>query len=107
MSDKKLLKSVYLRNRDIQTHNGLCTILPVQSVRSCIQTDRDLWRIYVDSIESRKLLFSDGFTLHNINVSVFDTNSFSAGTENPDERVVRVPIRGIPLSVEDSCIAKH
>ena len=36
-------------------------------------------------------------------MSVFDTNPFSAGKENPNEEVVRVTIRGIPLSVEDSC----
>ena len=114
MSDKKLLKPVYLRNRDIQTNKKdpitdsalACAVGEVISDIVCIQRDRDLWRIYVDSIESRKLLVSDGFTLQNISVSVFDTNPFSAGTENPNEEVVRVTIRGIPLSVEDSCITK-
>ena len=114
MSDKKLLKPVYLRNRDIQTNKNdpitdyalACAVGEVISDIVCIQRDRDLWRIYVDSIESRKLLVSDGFTLQNISVSVFDTNPFSAGTENPNEEVVRVTIRGIPLSVEDSCITK-
>ena len=87
-------------------HKCACAVGEVISDIVCIQRDRDFWRIYVDSIESRKLLLSDGFTLHNISVSVFDTNLFSAGTENPNERVMKVPIRGIPLSVEDSCITK-
>jgi hypothetical protein len=47
---------------------------------------------------------SESFTLNNLNVSVFDTNPFSAGTEKPNEEVVRVTVRGVPLSVEDSCV---
>ena len=43
-----------------------CAVGEVISDIVCIQRDRDLWRIYVDSIESRKLLLSDGFTLQNI-----------------------------------------
>jgi hypothetical protein len=71
---------------------------------SCVQRDRDLWRIYVGSKESRSLLVSNGFTLNNLSVSVFDTNPFSAGTEKLNEEVVRVTVRGVPLSVEDSCV---
>ena len=89
MSDKKLLKLVYLRNRDIQTNKKdpitdyalACAVGEVISDIVCFQRDRDLWLIYVDSIESRKLLVFDRFTLHYISVSVFDTNPFSVGTE--------------------------
>ena len=109
MSDKKLLKPVYLRNRDIQTNKKdpitdyalACAVSEVISDIVSIQRDRDLWRIYVDSIESQKLLLSDGFWLF---LSLIQT--FSAGRENPNEEVVRVTIRGIPLSVEDSYITK-
>ena len=43
-----------------------CAVVEVISDIVCIQRDRDLWRINVDSIENRKLLLSDGFTLQNI-----------------------------------------
>ena len=100
---------MYLRNRDIQTNKKdpitdyalACAVSEVISDIVSIQRDRDLWRIYVDSVESQKLLLSDGFWLF---LSLIQT--FSAGRENPNEEVVRVPIRGIPLSVEDSYITK-
>ena len=112
MAYKKLLKPVYLRNRDIQTNKKepisdyalACAVGEVVSDISCVQRDRDLWRIYVGTKESRSLLVSNGFTLNNLSVSVFDTNPFSAGTEKPNEEVVRVTVRGVPLSVEDSCV---
>lgn len=108
----EMLKPVYLRNRDIQSKKGsqITDFDLVGAVGAkitdikCIQRDRDLWRIYVDSRESRNLLVSEGFELRNRSISVFDTNPFSAGTEKPDEEVLRVTVKGVPLSVEDSCI---
>ena len=108
----RMLKPVYLRNRDIQckkdaqiTDYALAGAVgsKITDIK-CIQRDRDLWRIYVDSRESRNLLVAEGFELGNRTISVFDTNPFSAGTEKPDEEVLRVTVKGVPLSVEDSCI---
>lgn len=112
MENTKMIKPVYLRNRDIQTDKSnpisdyvlACAVGTVVSDIKCIQRDRDLWRIYVESRESRNLLISEGFELQNKTVAVFDNNSFSAGTENPSEDVVRITVRGIPLSVDDTCI---
>ena len=38
-----------------------CAVSEVISDIVSIQRDRDLWRIYVDSVESQKLLLYDGF----------------------------------------------
>ena len=70
----------------------------------CVQRDRDLWRIYIKSADSRNKLVNEGFTLGSRTVQVFDTNPYAAGTESPDEKVIRVLVKGIPLSVEDSCV---
>jgi hypothetical protein len=52
------------------------------------------------------VLCNDGFDLESRHIDVFTTNPFSAGTENPDETVIRVLVKGVPLSVEDECIKK-
>ena len=114
MASEQMLKPVYLRNRDIQSNKGskvtdydLANAVgkPVNDIK-CIQLDRDLWRIYVQSRESRQILVTEGFELRHKTISVFDTNPYSAGTEKPDEEVVRVTIKGVPLSVDDECITK-
>ena len=59
----KMLKPVYLRNRDIQCKKDaqITDYDLVGAVGSkitdikCIQRDRDLWRIYVNSRESRNI----------------------------------------------------
>lgn len=112
MENTKMIKPVYLRNRDIQTDKNnpisdyilACAVSTVVSDIKCIQRDRDLWRIYVESRESRNLLISEGFEFQNKTVAVFDNYPFSAGTEKPSEDVVRITVRGIPLSMNDTCI---
>ena len=61
MASEQMLKPVYLRNRDIQSNKGskvtdydLANAVgkTVNDIK-CIQLDRDLWRIYVQSRESR------------------------------------------------------
>lgn len=107
-----MIKPVYLRNRDIQTNkNNLlsdyvlaCVVGAIVSDIKCIQRDRDLWKICGESRESRNLLISEGFELQIKTVAVFDNNPFSAGTEKPSEDVVKITVRGIPLSVDDTCI---
>jgi ribA/ribD-fused uncharacterized protein len=107
-------KPVYLRNRDIQTDKNryitdydiaVATSAKVNDVY-CVQRDRDLWRIYVKSPESRTQLVNAGFELGNRTIQVFDTNPYSAGTENPNEKVIRVLIKGLPISVDDDCVKK-
>ena len=108
------LKPVYLRNRDLQTDNKnyLSDYELLEAVSKeiddtkCIQRDRDLWRIYVGSEGSRRKLLVHGFDICNCNVRAFETNPYSAGTRSPSESVLKVTVKGVPLSVDDDEILK-
>ena len=67
-----------------------------------IQLDRNLWRIYVCSQASRSTLGTEGFELRERNIQVYDDNPFTPGIGNPNENVLKVTVKGVPLSVEDS-----
>ena len=72
----------------------------------CVQKDRDLWRVYVGSKESRSQLLTEGIDLRNTNVKVYDTNPYSAGISSRDENVLKITIIGVPLSVDDKEVTK-
>ena len=109
-----MLKPVYLRNRDLncdrkQQIYDYALLESVQKCISdiqCIQKDRDLWRIYVGSQESRQKLLIQGFEFNNTTVCAFETNPFSAGTSSPSESVIKITVKGVPLSVDDTEITK-
>lgn len=92
------------KNNLISDYVLACAVGAVVSDIKCIQRDRELWKICGESRESRNLLISEGFELQIKTVAVFDNNPFSAGTEKPSEDVVKITVRGIPLSVDDTCI---
>ena len=108
------LKPVYLRNRDIQVDDGnVVTDFEILEAATkeindlkCIQRDRDLWRVYVGSHDSRRKLLTQGFDLRNCNIRAFETNPYPAGTKHPSESVLKVTVKGVPLSVDDSEILK-
>ena len=110
----QILKPVYLKNSEIQTDKsnkitdfeiaeGLME--KVEDVR-CVQLDRDLWRIYVASHSSRSTLLTEGFDIRSRNVQVYDNNPYSVGIRRPDEQVLKVTIKGVPISVDDTAV-KH
>lgn len=70
----------------------------------CIQLDRDLWRVYLISMESRSELLLHGFELRNISVQVYNSNPYSTGAKDPNDEVLKVTICGLPLSVDDSAV---
>lgn len=64
-----MLKPVYLRNSDIVQGSNPVTdyellesVLNCTSEIKCIQRDRGLWRIYVNTTKSRDKLLTEGFT---------------------------------------------
>lgn len=108
-----MLKPVYLRNSDIVQGSNPVTdyellesVLICTSEIKCIQRDRGLWRIYVNTTQSRDKLLTEGFDFRNTHINVFETNPFSAGTNSPLEEVLRITIKGVPLSVDDGEIIK-
>ena len=111
---QEMLKPVYLRNRELDNdRKKVATEYEILEAVSkciddtkCIQRDRDLWRIYVGSQASRLRLLTQGFDFRNSTVVAFDTNPFSAGINNPSEEVIKITVKGIPLSVDDTEIVK-
>ena len=109
----QLLKPVYIRGRDLPVSVSKTTNFEISEAISesikdlkCVQQDRDLWRIYIGSLDSRKKLLTVGFDLNNINVRTFEINPYSAGTTKPEESVLKITVQGIPLSVDDGEILK-
>ena len=48
-----------------------------------------------------------GFEFNNTTVCAFVTNPFSAGTSSPSESVIKITVKGVPLSVDDTEITKN
>ena len=94
--------TVYLRNNDLDNNQNknVNDYEMLKSVTKCfndtkrIQMDRDLWRIYGGSHESRnkQLLLNQGFEFRNTTALAFETNPFSAGTSSPSEDVLKITI---------------
>lgn len=92
-----LIKPVYLRDREIQCGSTRISDFDLSmsvtksiSDLTCVQKDRDLWRIYVKSKESRSKILTEGIDIRNTNVKVFDTNPYSAGFNDPSDNVFKM-----------------
>ena len=65
-----------------------------------------MWRIYVNTKESRSKLLTEGIDLRNTNVKVYDTNPYSAGTSNQFVNMLKITVKVVPLSVNDNEVMK-
>ena len=108
-----MIKPVYLKNSDIQPEEGdritdfelmECVINKIGNDLHCLQLDRNLWRIYTKTTESRSNLIIKGFEIRDLSVSVYDTNPYYAGIQHPKEETLKIRICGVPLSVDESAI---
>lgn len=108
-----LIKPLYIKNRDIQidSKNKITDFELYEAVKAkvgdnitCIQLDRDLWRVYLKSTESRSEILMQGFELRHISVQVYNSNPYSTGAKEPNDEVLKMTICGLPLSVDDSAV---
>lgn len=67
-----------------------------------LQRVRGLWRIYVDSLEDKVKLMTEGVSIRGKSVSVLNTNPQRLDNEN----TVRIRIKIIPLSADDRIITR-
>ena len=112
MAFTNIIKPVYLKNSEIQNdRNDRIKDFEIAEKLSikvndikCTQLDRDLWRIYGGSQASRSTLVTGGFELRERNIQVYADNPFSTAIGNPNENVLKVTVKGVPLSVEDSTV---
>ena len=110
---ERTIKPLYLKNGDLQFSEGKRVsdydlMDPVMSVIGdnlhCIQLDRNLWRIYVKTKESRQKLLTQGIDINNMSVSFYDTNPYSSGATSVDQKTLKIRICGLPLSVDESAV---
>ena len=106
-SDDRTIKPLYLKDSDIQcsdegriTDFDLmdCVIQVVGNSLHCLQLDRNQWRIYLKDAHSRRQLLQEGIVLRNVSISLFDTNPYSSGNHNANEKTLKIRICGLLLS---------
>lgn len=70
----------------------------------CLQLDRNLWRIYVKTPNSRGKLLTEGISIQSISLSFFDTNPYSSGNHDPTVNTLKIRLCGLPLSIDESAV---
>lgn len=109
----RTLKPLYLKNSDIQTSedkrlSDYDLIDPIMRVIGddlhCLQLDRNLWRIYLKTLESRNKLLTQGIEINDISASFYDTNPYSSGATSVSQQTLKIRICGLPLSVDESAV---
>ena len=112
-TDDRTIKPVYLKDNDISIANQKritdfelmdCVNKCIGDSLHCLQLDRNLWRIYVKDMDSRRKLLTEGVTIQSVSVSVYDTNPYSSGAKDAKQQTLKLRICGLPLSVDDSAI---
>ena len=105
-------KPVFVQTRDIpkgtapisgeQLYISLAKIVQSEEITG-VQRIGALWRVYLNSHDSRVKLITNGLELRGVTVPVYDTNPF---TQAKNEHLTRVTIRDVPLSVSDELISQ-
>ena len=105
-------KPVFARTKDIpqgaapisgeQIYIALTKTVPNDDIM-VVQRIGSLWRIYLNSHESRVRLITNGLEVRGITVPVHDTNPF---TQSKNEHLTRVTVKDVPLSVGDELISQ-
>ena len=103
-------KPIFIQSRDIprgvaqpsgeELYKSIGKTIPHNDITG-IQRIGALWRIYLESHESRVQLITRGLTLRDIAVPVYDTNPF---TKAKSDHLTKLTIKDIPLSVSDELI---
>lgn len=109
----RTIKPLYLKDSDVQCcdDNRVTDFMLMERVIEvignslhCLQLDRNLWRIYVKTQDSRRKLLTEGISVQNISVSIFDTNPYSSGNHDPTVNTLKIRLCGLPLSIDESAV---
>ena len=71
------------------------------------QRIKGLWRIYTKSEVSRMKLITERLVFKNITVDVYSENPFRARLNSPDEKVIKITVKDIPLSRGNSSLERY
>lgn len=66
-----------------------------------------LWRIYPKSMESRIKLVTNSVQLEGQTVPVYVDNPYRTGAHDPDQQIIKITIRDLPLSKGNDAIQRY
>ena len=72
----------------------------------CVQLDRNLWRVYLTTAESRYKLLIQGIEINNTTYQFYDKNPYTSGAKFVNQKTLKLRICGVPLSVADSAVCE-
>ena len=108
---------VFLKQSDLRDVIGnkrlsvyeMCLIVADVVTEACVdgcQPMRGLWRIYATTPEARQKLINEGLTVNSISLSLYSSNPFSTGISDPEQDVVKITIKDLPLSYSNEDIGR-
>lgn len=97
--NRKPSKEEWLTN--IEIYKTLSATVPVEDILG-IQRVGTLWRLYIENVNNRVPLLSNGVSLRGVNIPIYEKNPYVP--DRSDQ--VRVRVKNIPLSADDSIIVK-
>ncbi len=91
--------------RDLEICNSVTKTIEKENLRG-VQRVGNLWRIYVNSVESRALLAASGFDFNNKHITLSTTNPYSMQNGDSD-RPVKITLHDIHLYVDNEYIEQY
>ena len=111
----RMSKPLYLNNNDLQSL-GDRELLdfdltnPIKKIIGddllCVQLDRNLWCVYLTNADSRYKLLIQGIEINNTTYEFYDTKSYAPGAKSVNQKILKLRICRLLLSVADSAVCK-
>lgn len=101
-----MVPSVFIKAKDFtnprainecDVAEGACSIIGRSGLIAC-QRIGGLYRINTKDLDTRAKLLSQRVDVKGQSVHVYNDNPFRAGIDNPDQRVVKITVKDLPLS---------
>ena len=108
-------KPLYLNNNDLQSLGDrelldFDLINPIKKIIGddllCVQLDRNLWCVYLTNADSRYKLLIQGVEINNTTYEFYDTKSYAPGAKSVNQKILKLRICRLLLSVADSAVCK-
>lgn len=87
--------------KNVEIYKTLSATVPVEDILG-IQRVGTMWRLYIEKVNNRVPLLSNGVSLRGVNIPIHEINPYVP--DRSDQ--VRVRVKNIPLSADDSIIVK-
>lgn len=88
----------------VEMYKAISAVVQAENIKG-LQRVGAMWRVYVDNMDGRVALVTDGMTFREMHVSFDGTNPFYIFTGS--EQFIGVRITNLPLSADDEQIRKN